>query len=607
MAHPYCRLLPLAQPRSLAGSHTRGNLTYKNDAKNNTVDYSYDNLNRLYLTDYYNDTDIEYTYDQGTNGLGRLTGMTDASGTISFGYDARGRLTTKTGTMESIPYTVTQAYTSGGRLSSMTYPRNGSAITYTRNNLGKISQVDVSGMTAALVSNLAYNPFGGPRGMSTNSGGTVQNESSPCECLSVSNPGQPRERTYAYDHTGNMETIQGTTTPRYDQSFVYDNLNRLSSASARYGTVGYTYDGVGNLQTRVLNGVTETYTYLSGTNRLQQVNDGNETISLSYDANGNTTDLGDLDIIYNENNRIIRVEQGGQTLGEYTYNGLGQRVKKTAAGETTIYHYDMNGRLIAETAADGTIIVEYLYMGKVRLAMKDGPTGNIYHFLNDHLGTPEIVTDSSGTVVWEAYHLPFGETNIHPDSSIVNNFRFPGQYYDNETGFHYNYHRYYDPRTGRYLTPDPIGLVGGINLYAYVGNNPINRVDPMALIWVTADVDHHGVSNWSRGIIKLVGEWIGKGQFVFPSDQSFVGATRTITQMWKPDPENPCEDSKYSFGTLRIFDQTYIKHLRGRDDLTKNFPEPFYYRWRPYVSHRTYIDVPGAKIIDRTPYIQKPR
>jgi len=485
-----------------------GNLTYKNDAKNNTVDYSYDNLNRLYLTDYYNDTDIGYTYDQGTNGLGRLTGMTDASGAISFGYDARGRLTTKTSTIESIPYTVTQAHTSGGRLSSMTYPRNGSAITYTRNNLGKISQVDVSGMAAALVSNLAYNPFGGPRGMSTASGGQVQNESSPCECLSVSNPGQPRERTYAYDHNGNMETIQGTTTPRYDQSFVYDSLNRLSSASARYGTIGYTYDNVGNRQTRDLNGITETSTYFSGTNRLQQVDDGNETIPFAYDANGNTTDLADLDIIYNENNRIIRVEQAGQTLGEYTYNGLGQRVKKTAGGETTIYHYDMKGKLIAETKAAGSIIVEYLYMGKVRLAMRDGPTGSIYHFLNDHLGTPEIVTDSSGTVVWEGYHLPFGETIIHPDSSVVNNFRFPGQYEDSETGFHYNYHRYYDPRTGRYLTPDPIGLAGGINLYAYVENNPVNETDPFGLFNPTKGLAALGnVANAGRlyaaGLLKI--------------------------------------------------------------------------------------------------------
>jgi len=64
---------------------------------------------------------------------------------------------------------------------------------------------------------------------------------------------------------------------------------------------------------------------------------------------------------------------------------------------------------------------------------------------------------------------------------VVNNIRFPGQYYDQETGFHYNYHRYYDPQTGRYLTPDPIGLAGGMNLYTYVGNDPVNSYDFMGL------------------------------------------------------------------------------------------------------------------------------
>jgi len=70
---------------------------------------------------------------------------------------------------------------------------------------------------------------------------------------------------------------------------------------------------------------------------------------------------------------------------------------------------------------------------------------------------------------------------VNPNSSVVCNFRFPGQYYDNETGLHYNWHRYYDPQTGRYLRPDPIGLLGGINLFKYSLNNPINSIDPLGL------------------------------------------------------------------------------------------------------------------------------
>jgi RHS repeat-associated protein len=92
-----------------------------------------------------------------------------------------------------------------------------------------------------------------------------------------------------------------------------------------------------------------------------------------------------------------------------------------------------------------------------------------------------MMTDDQGMIVWEAGYKPFGEVSINSKSEVVNNFRFPGQYYDEETGLHYNYHRYYDPKTGRYLRPDPIRLEGGVNLYTYVLNNPINIIDPEGL------------------------------------------------------------------------------------------------------------------------------
>ncbi len=95
----------------------------------------------------------------------------------------------------------------------------------------------------------------------------------------------------------------------------------------------------------------------------------------------------------------------------------------------------------------------------------------------DHLGTPQAITDEEGNIVWQADYKPFGEAAVTA-GDVNNNFRFPGQYFDEETGLHYNWHRYYDPDTGRYLTPDPIGLEGGINLYSYALNNPVNLADP---------------------------------------------------------------------------------------------------------------------------------
>jgi RHS repeat-associated protein len=93
--------------------------------------------------------------------------------------------------------------------------------------------------------------------------------------------------------------------------------------------------------------------------------------------------------------------------------------------------------------------------------------------------------DSSGTVVWKAVYFPFGKTQILTET-ITNNIRFPGQYFDAETGLHYNWNRYYDPYTGRYLTPDPIGLDGGMNLFAYANGNPVNSIDPEGLFIFTA-------------------------------------------------------------------------------------------------------------------------
>jgi len=116
----------------------------------------------------------------------------------------------------------------------------------------------------------------------------------------------------------------------------------------------------------------------------------------------------------------------------------------------------------------------------------NGATETITYLHTDHLNTPRTGTDSNGTIVWRWEGEAFGGdvADEDPDGDgkqTVVNFRFPGQYYDAETGLHYNYFRYYDPSTGRYITSDPIGLAGGLNTYGYVGGNPINSIDPLGL------------------------------------------------------------------------------------------------------------------------------
>ena len=459
-----------------------GNLDAKTDAKGIAVGYAYDLLSRLTNVGFPDPTqNITYTYDTGADGMGRRTGMTDPSGSTAFGYDNRSRLVEKTSTVNGYNYSLTQFFTPGNRLTSVVYPTVRS-IDYDRSANCPCSVDSVSttynGNTVTLMSNFSYRPFGIAGGMDTGSGGTVSNIFDEAGRLTVANPGAPKERTYTYDDIGNLTGVSAPNTPWYNRTFGYDALNRLEHAVGPFGNIDYSYDGVGNRLTKTVNSDIETYTYFTGTNRIQEITG---PVAYTYDANGNITGIGDKVLVYNQSNRLVRVEENSDILGEYTYNGMGQRVIKEVGGVSTVFHYDFNGNIIAESYLDGNFNTEYLYNGKGRVALVDVSTEEMFFFLNDRLGTPQMLTDSTNTVAWEGLYKPFGEADVNPNSSVVNNFRFPGQYYDQEAGLHYNYHRYYDPATGRYLTPDPIGLLGGINLWTYAENNSINNTDPLGL------------------------------------------------------------------------------------------------------------------------------
>jgi len=467
-----------------------GNPVNKTDAKGITVGYGYDLLNRLTDLNFPDSTqDITYTYDTGANGMGRRTGMIDPSGSMTFGYDVRGRLVEKTSIINSQSYTVSQSFTPGSRTSSLTYP-TGRTIDYVRTtcacNIDGIYTTYVAN-TVTLMENLSYRPFGGAKGMNTGAGDTVDNVHDQSGRLIVSNQGQPKERIYDYDANGKLESLTVTKEPWKSRTYEYDALNRLTKADGVYGVFKYRYyyDRVGNRLQKTTRSTTETYMYFPGTNKLEQIT-GSNPVGFAYDANGNITGIGTKTLIYNQNNRLIRVEENGDILGEYIYNGIGQRVIKAANGVTTVFHYDFEGNIIGESQPDGSFTREYLYRSTNRLAMVDVSTQDVYFFLNDNLGTPLAVIDLDNNAVWEATYKPFGEAKVHPLSTVVNNFRFAGQYFDQETGLHYNYHRYYDPRTGRYLRPDPVALIGGINLFVYCLNDPVNLIDPFgfASVWV---------------------------------------------------------------------------------------------------------------------------
>jgi RHS repeat-associated protein len=106
--------------------------------------------------------------------------------------------------------------------------------------------------------------------------------------------------------------------------------------------------------------------------------------------------------------------------------------------------------------------------------------GEIYHYHLDHLGTPKELSDKAGKIVWKAHYKTYGNLAVKEVEEVENNLRFQGQYFDEETGLHYNRHRYYNPSSGQFISQDPIGLLGGVNGYQYAPN-PVGWVDPFGL------------------------------------------------------------------------------------------------------------------------------
>ena len=141
--------------------------------------------------------------------------------------------------------------------------------------------------------------------------------------------------------------------------------------------------------------------------------------------------------------------------------------------------------IAADQAGDGNVDPAPQVVQSLLVSSADT---QVYYIHSDHLNTPRLITDVNNNPVWEWKNSdPFGANLPNENPSNLGTFtynpRFAGQYFDKETGLHYNYYRDYDPSTGRYVQSDPIGLFGGINTYGYTGANPVNRADPSGLAW----------------------------------------------------------------------------------------------------------------------------
>jgi RHS repeat-associated protein len=276
------------------------------------------------------------------------------------------------------------------------------------------------------------------------------------------------------------------------QQFGYDLLDRLTGAAGPWGSQGFAYDGVGNRTAKTDAVGTTSYNYGATSHRLDS-EIGPLTRTHQYDAAGNLAGDGSLTYSHDGRGRLVRVEQGGMPVATYAHDAFGWRVKKqTPAEGERHYAYDPAGRLLGEYDAQGNALREYVWLDDLPVAVLDPPvtapqTGTLRYVHADHLGTPRRISDpATGQVIWSWGGAPFGESaaDEDPDGDGIPyrfDLRFPGQYLDAETGRHYNVFRDYDPRLGRYVQSDPIGLEGGINTYAYSNDSPTMYVDPLGL------------------------------------------------------------------------------------------------------------------------------
>lgn len=473
-----------------------GNVATEMDGRGLTTTYGRDILGRVTVAQYGDGTSAKYTYDENgidMYGKGRLTIVEDASGKTKFAHNPYGDIVRKEQELNGVTLSTSNTYyETKGQLERTVLP-SGKAVEYTYNDKsGKKETIKVNGQQ--IIGGIKYEPFSDAPKLWSQGDGSV-------------NLYHERDR----DQDGNLtQIVFGDTSDTHGRAtqlilYTYDDANRLTrsknnddqdlivgyDAASRvtdYTTyvpsweyAQYTYDLNGNRTQAVGSQFgTQTLAIDPSSNRLQAVS-GSATSNVQYDAGGNLTQDQSYQYGMDARNKLARVSGGGVDV-RYSYNGLGERVKKEGSSGTTLFVQD-GYQVMGEYTATGAAVQETVYLGGLPVGVIK--PGGLYYVNPDPIGSPLAITNTAGTLVWSWEHTPSGETlpNENPKGAgtFTYNLRFPGQYFDSETGAHYNNARTYLPNSGFYQQPDPIGLAGGINPYAYVNHNPWNKIDPWGL------------------------------------------------------------------------------------------------------------------------------
>lgn len=402
----------------------------------------------------------------------RLTGAEGPEGALDFTYDEAGRPSSETSDGQSFKL----EYDKTGLLTGIEYP-GGLRAAYAYDADKRLASVDWAGATWTFARDRE----------DKQRWSTFPNHLVTATLLAPS--GKPSRTTTSDPRTNAI---------CFDTQYRYDPQDRLSARNdTELGIQQYVYDGESQLL-GVANGAgswTETFAYDGAGNRVAtsgqsvQVDPGNRLLAqgdvvCKYDGRGNVASIVDSRaawrFTYDLKNQITRAEGPGGVI-EFKYDAIGRRIEKKSSERTIRYVWCGEG-LAREiiTTKESESVREYLYHPASYEPLAVRIDGRCYFYHNDHQGTPQRITDDQGQVVWSAEYFAFGHASVKV-GLIENPLRFAGQYADSETGLHYNRFRYYSPLLGRYLSVDPLRLLPGNNLYLYVRNNPINKLDGLGL------------------------------------------------------------------------------------------------------------------------------
>jgi RHS repeat-associated protein len=501
-----------------------GRVTAETDAVGNQTRIEHDLLNRV--TSVVDPAGGETSFDHDMNG--NLLSVTDARDKItSYMYDSMDRLETRT---DPLLRQESYEYDEAGNLAEAT-DRRGKVTTYEYDALDRVTFAGfgtvVEGGNTSYESTIDYGYDAGNRLTSAadSETGTIARTYDDLDRLTLETTPQGAV-TYAYDDAGRRTsmTVDGQPTVTYD----YDGEDQLTEVAQGFSTVGLAYDDLGRRTSLTLPNGTSTssdyddasqvtgLTYRVGQTVLGDLaynydasgrrtaiggsyartslpqavgsasyDDANEltqwgSASLGYDANGNLTSQGSTSYDWNARNQLSSLTGGSGLAATFDYDGLGRRVGKTVNGQTTQFLYDGRNP-VQELSASGSVTANLLTGLAIDEVFGRAESGTSRNLFSDALHSTLALTDAAGAVQTQYSYEPFGMATT-TGSANSNSFQFTGRESDGQTGLNYYRARYYSPGLQRFISEDPLGFASGdADLYAYVGNAPMDYVDPSGL------------------------------------------------------------------------------------------------------------------------------